>query len=114
MIKRYPISDGDLGSLSNGQPVYDPFGINNNPSWVSPEYGGGGGGTVTPFWVVPPDVDDPFLGPPQEAGVDNPPPPPPIRTLPPSAQTESDSGFDTNTVVIGALVIGAAILLLKK
>lgn len=114
MIKRYQISDGDLGNVSNGQPVYDPFSPNNNPSWASPEYGGGGG-TVTPFWVVPPDVDDPFLGPPQEAGVDNPPaPPPPVRTLPPSAQTESESGFDTNTVVIGALVIGAAILLLKK
>lgn len=121
MIKKYPIFDGGLGSVSSGgnYPVYDPFSPNNNPSWVSPEFGGGGGGgTTQPFWVVQPNDPDPFLGPPQEAGVDLPPVPsapvPPIKVLPPAAQTESDSGFDNSTVLIGAAVIVTAILLLKK
>lgn len=118
MIKRYPIYDGGLGSLSNGVPVYDPFSPNNNPSWTSPEYGGGsGGGMVQPFWITQPNDPDPIFGPPQQA--ENAPPVPsapvpPIKVLPPSAQTDGDSGFDTNTVLIGGVVIIAAILLLRK
>lgn len=120
MIKKYPIFDGGLGNVSNGAPpVYDPYSPNNNPSWVSPQYGGGGGGgTTQPFWVVQPNDPDPYLGPPQEAGADNPPVPsapvPPIKVLPPSAQTSGDSGFDTNTLLIGGVVIFAALMLLRK
>lgn len=118
MRQRYPAFDGDLGSLSNGYPVYDPFSPNNNPSWTSPEYsGGGGGGTTQPFWVVQPNDPDPYLGPPQESTAENPPVPsapvPPVKVLPPSAQND-EGGYGNNTVLIGAGVIVLALFLLKK
>ena len=115
MFKRYPIyDDNDLGRVSE-YPLFNPN-APNSTGWVPPEYSGGGssgGGSWHPPEIV--TLDDPPFGPPQMAGnAPAPAPVPPVKFLPSSDQADDDAGFGTNTVVIGGLVILAAILLLKK
>lgn len=118
MIKRYPIYDGGLGRVSSEYTVYNPTGYNGT-GWVPPEISGGGtaGGTS---WH-PPDIVTILDSPANEAGIDLtemalvPAPPAPVKVLPPSAQTDDGGSlFEGNTVLIGAAVIFAAILLLRK
>ena len=118
MIKRYPIYDGGLGSVPTEYTVYNPTGYNGT-GWVPPEISGGGSIGVT-GWHEP-DIVTVNGSPANEAGIDLtemalvPAPPVPVKVLPPSAQTDAgDSLFEGNTVLIGAAVIFAAILLLRK
>lgn len=115
-------ADGNLGNAPHETVVYYPFGENTIPGYVSPSYGGGSSIGSTGGYGPSPFVEQPLtaLAPaitvvktPSSLVID------PSNDGNTSTQTagkideDEGGGFDAKTVLIGAAVIVAAILILK-